>query len=165
MILYLHSSFCLISIFHLYLIFPLFNESPFFLLSCLLPFSSFLSHCLFFVSPPLSFDPPRPPVTWLLLISSQQSLFNASFRSYFSLWWSGSSRGCWSLPSAVAQDQSLSPGRVRLITGLFGWCSQEDGGIRRVFCMVDACVCQAVPGWMVLAVAKMFNFCHKYLSK
>lgn len=148
MLLYLHSSFCLIFIFLLYLIFPLFNESPFFLLSCLPPFSSFPFHCLFFVSPPLSFHPPRPPVTWFLLISSQQSLSNASFRSYCSLWWSGSSRGCWPLPSAVAQDQSLSPGRVRLISG---WCSQEDGGIRGVFCVVDASVCRA-GWWMVLAV-------------
>ncbi|TMS19569.1 Filamin-B [Larimichthys crocea] len=61
------------------------------------------------------------PVSWFLLILSRQFLSHTSSRSsYCSLWWSGRSRCRGTRSSAVAQDQSLSPGRVRLISGLSG---------------------------------------------
>uniref|UniRef100_A0A8C4EIE9 Filamin B n=1 Tax=Dicentrarchus labrax TaxID=13489 RepID=A0A8C4EIE9_DICLA len=60
------------------------------------------------------------PVSWFLLVLSRQFLSQTSSRSYCSLWWSGRSRCRGTRSSAVALDQSLSPGRVRLISGLSG---------------------------------------------
>ncbi|XP_010777560.1 filamin-B-like [Notothenia coriiceps] len=61
------------------------------------------------------------PLSWFLLaLSRQQLLSPPSSRSFCSLWWSGRSSGRGARSSAVAQDPSLSPGHVRLISGLSG---------------------------------------------
>lgn len=68
---------------------------------------------------PSSF-PPLPSVSWFLLVLSPQLLSHTTFRSYCSLWWSGRSGARRVSSSAVIQDQRLSPGHVRLISGLSG---------------------------------------------
>ncbi|MEQ2167261.1 hypothetical protein GOODEAATRI_002284 [Goodea atripinnis] len=60
------------------------------------------------------------PASWFLLVLSQQHLSRSSFCSHISLWWCGRSRGRVGCSSAAAQDQSFSPSRVRLISGLSG---------------------------------------------
>ncbi|KAG7226662.1 hypothetical protein INR49_001832 [Caranx melampygus] len=60
------------------------------------------------------------PVSWFLLVLSRQLISHTSSRSYCSLWWSGRSSSRGARLSAAASDQSLSPGRVRLISGLSG---------------------------------------------
>lgn len=109
--------------FHLVAFCP--NQLPLFL-----PFFSFSSFSalysssitlfyLFSVSRPPLFSA-LPPVSWFLLVLSRQLLSHTSFRSYCSLWWSGRSSGPRAPSSAALHNQSLSPRRVRLISGLSG---------------------------------------------
>lgn len=77
-----------------------------------------------------------PPVSWFLLVLSRQLLSRTTSRSYCSLWWSGRSM---TPPSAASQDQSPSPGRVRLISGLSGLVLAGRGRAARGVWVVDAC--------------------------
>uniref|UniRef100_G3NI02 Filamin B n=1 Tax=Gasterosteus aculeatus TaxID=69293 RepID=G3NI02_GASAC len=61
-----------------------------------------------------------PAGSWFLLVLSRQLLSRASFRSCCSLRWSGRPVGRRLCSAAVAGDRSLSPGRVRLVSGLSG---------------------------------------------
>lgn len=88
--------------------------------------------------PPLPVNPPLSPASWFLLILSGQLLSHTSSRSYCSLWWSGRSKGYGTQCSAVAQDQSLSPGRVRLISGLSGLVLAGGSRVARGVWIVDA---------------------------
>ncbi len=94
------------------------------------------SSSLFLLSmcPPSSF----PPVSWFLLVLSRQLVSHNPSRSYCSLWLSGRSSGHRTISSAVAQDQSLSPGRVRLISGLSGLVLAGRARAARGVWVVDA---------------------------
>ncbi|XP_069025647.1 filamin-B isoform X3 [Embiotoca jacksoni] len=75
------------------------------------------------------------PVSWFLLVLSRQLLLShTSSRSYCSLWWSGGL----GRRSAVPQDRSLSPGRVRLISGLSGLVLSGGARAARGVWVVDA---------------------------
>lgn len=121
-----------------------------FLLFSLFLFSFFLSssplssvpvtNCSSLLLPPLCPRPPSlPPVSWFLLALSRHLLSPTSSRSYCSLWWSGRSSGCRTRSAAVAQDQSFSPGHVRLISGLSGLVLARGTRAVRGVWVVDAC--------------------------
>lgn len=61
-----------------------------------------------------------PPVSWFLLVLSRQLLSHTTYRSYCSLWWSGRSSVPMTQSSAATRNQNLSPGCVRLVSGLSG---------------------------------------------
>uniref|UniRef100_A0A3P8P935 Calponin-homology (CH) domain-containing protein n=1 Tax=Astatotilapia calliptera TaxID=8154 RepID=A0A3P8P935_ASTCA len=58
--------------------------------------------------------------TWFLLVLSRQLLSHTTYRSYCSLWWSGRSSVPMTQSSATTRNQNLSPGCVRLVSGLSG---------------------------------------------
>ncbi|KAI3369718.1 hypothetical protein L3Q82_024560 [Scortum barcoo] len=78
------------------------------------------------------------PVSWFLLVLSRQLVSHTCCRSYCSLWLSGRSGGHRTHFSTVARDQSLSPGRVRLISGLSGLVLAGGARAARGVWVVDA---------------------------
>lgn len=138
----------------------------------LLLFSSssafFISFPPLSVCPPLSFPPLLPLVSWFLLaLSRQQLLSPPSSRSFCSLWWSGRSIGRGARSSAVAQDPSLSPGHVRLISGLSGLVLGGGKRAARGVWVVDA-RCSVggarVEGALLLCGTVFFKQCITFLN-
>lgn len=122
-----HSSYFL-SAFYLSSIFYFFSSLLSIMSLLLLSFSSFppLLPCSLllplnpFPSSVCSLPHLFPPVSWFLLVLSQQLLSHTTYRSYCSLWWSGRSSVPMTQSSAATRNQNLSPGCVRLVSGLSG---------------------------------------------
>lgn len=119
---YFLSAFCLSSIFYFFssllsimslLLLSFSSFPPLLPCSLLLPLNPFPSSVC---SLPHLF----PPVSWFLLVLSRQLLSHTTYRSYCSLWWSGRSSVPMTQSSAATRNQNLSPGCVRLVSGLSG---------------------------------------------